>query len=312
MARLSVNGITKYRKPQAKKTQMPILPGDMAILRQLDREKAERVAAHAVNEPLEYVSPLRHFNPLSNPEEIKLVTDVTVIIDAILRHAWTEYPQNESGQYQLSNKLLASAQTFREEAPQAVTMNQLYGMFPTSTTKVDKMVNSAVAGGKVRVIAVNATDSSDLVLTTDHFEALMRPRAPELYELCREQPSARWFTAEQLAAAHVDVGAAVQLGFLAQHPASFDAKQLALPGQGPLLKFMREARQFLLRAIVQNNKKFKEIPESLLLERFTSSKKCWTQFYGVRLETILYDCIGGGYIDGFNTPVGRGWKVLKN
>lgn len=312
MARLSVNGIRKYKKPTTKSTLPPLLPTDLAILKQLNKEKAIRDQSHAINEPLEYTAPLRNFNPLSNPETIKNVTDVSELINAIIANQWTEYPTDEIGRIQLSNAITSSTHEFRTETAALVTVHQLYGLYPTKTTKVDKLLSEACAQNRIKLLPVNGYDASDIAICTSVFnEQLADNGMTNLAELCRESPMAKWFTKQQLEKANIDVSEAVKLGFLTQHPTSFDAKQICLPGQGKYLKLLRESRLFVVKTISQNNKKFKEMPESLLREKYTSSKKFWSQFRGLTLETVLYECIGSGYIDGFETPVGRGWKVMK-
>lgn len=312
MALFSLNGISKYKKPRPKKANLPILPSDLAILKQLDKEKESKIAKQSLSEPLDYLSPLVDYNPLPEPSSIRKVTDISVVIEAILRARWSDYPKDSNSQYTLKSNVLASTKHFRDHVPLAISINQLYGVFPTTTTKVDQNLNKSAAEGVVRIISVNMFDTSDLVLLSSEFNTMLDIHAlPNLKKLCLSEPEARYFTDSQLENAEVEVEEAISAGFLVQHIDHLNAKQLTIPDQGRLLKFMRECQELVKKIIVQNNKKFKEIPEYVLVDKFVNNKKYWTHFNGISIESVLYDCIGAGVVDGFNTPIGRGWKLLK-
>jgi len=109
--------------------------------------------------------------------------------------------------------------------------------------------------------------------------------------------------------------------------------QLALPSTGTFLKLLNEARAHLLSILCKS--KFKEAPLYLLRERWDggvetadqaarSSKygrsfteilpgrtRKWKQFYGLKFDWVLEECVGAGLIEVFETgSVGRGVRAI--
>lgn len=106
---------------------------------------------------------------------------------------------------------------------------------------------------------------------------------------------------------------------------------LALPSTGLFLKLLAAARSHLLSLLSKS--KYKEAPEPLLRERWdggvaaegsvhAGSRKelvivlpgrtrKWKQFYGLRFEWILAECVGAGLVEVFETgSVGRGVRAI--
>ena len=115
---------------------------------------------------------------------------------------------------------------------------------------------------------------------------------------------------------------------------------LAIPGTGPYLKLVAEARAHL-RSLLSRSSRSREAPESVLRERWdggaaesgnnsNSSEanaarrnrgefagvlpgrtRKWKQFYGITFEWILGECVGAGLVEVFDTgSVGRGVRAL--
>ncbi|MCJ1471882.1 hypothetical protein MMC13_000523 [Lambiella insularis] len=109
--------------------------------------------------------------------------------------------------------------------------------------------------------------------------------------------------------------------------------QLALPSTGSFLKLLTEARAHMMTLL--SKLKYKEAPLYLLRERWDggtehtdSARKpnklgrgCtevlpgrtrkWKQFYGLRFNWILEECVGAGLVEVFETgSVGRGVRLL--
>lgn len=293
---------------------MPLLPGDMGLLRQMEKQKEEARQSASINEPLDYLGPLRDFRP---KEACRFVADmanldICLIIDSLLACRWTDFPRNDNGRFKIDGKTVAETAEFRAGVPNAVTMGQLYGIFPSRTTHVDQAVSKFSREAKVKVIPINSQDGSlDIVIKSSEFRRLSRELHPELSEFCDKRPDVACFDVTDLGEAKIDTGLAVKQGLLVVDPSKPGLMFLAIPFQGRLLKLVRQCRTWLTKTITQSNRRFREMPESQIREKLESTKIYWPRFRGANLEWILYEAIGGGYIDGFNTPVGRGWKVLK-
>ncbi|KAH7356168.1 serine-threonine protein kinase 19-domain-containing protein [Pyrenochaeta sp. MPI-SDFR-AT-0127] len=86
----------------------------------------------------------------------------------------------------------------------------------------------------------------------------------------------------------------------------------SLPNTGTHMKLLVDARNHLLNIIKKT--KYKEMPMDVLRERWDGEfagvlpgrTKKWKQFYGMRFEWILEECLGAGLIELFETgSVGR-------
>ena len=108
--------------------------------------------------------------------------------------------------------------------------------------------------------------------------------------------------------------------------------QLALPSTGSFLKLLTDARSHLMTLLSKS--KYNEAPLHLLRERWDggigssepaakSSKlghgftevlpgrtRKWKQFYGLKFEWVLEECVGAGLVEVFETgSVGRGVRA---
>lgn len=311
--RLNLTGTSRAKKGK-RQVSMPLLPGDMGLLRQIERQREEARKNTAINKPLDYLGPLKDFRPQATCRFIEDMAnlDICVVIDSLLACRWADFPRKPNGSFSLNGKIVAQTAEFRAEAPNAVTMGQLYGVFPNQTTQVDQAVSRFSKEAKVRVILMNAQDGPlNIVIKSTEFKRLSQELYPELSEFCEKRTDAAWFEISELGRSKIDTVLAVNLGLLVADPSRPGVLYLAVPCQGRLLKLARQCRTWLLKTITRVNRKFKEMPESQIREKLESTKFYWSRFRGATLEWVLYEAIGGGYIEGFNTPVGRGWKVLK-
>jgi len=108
---------------------------------------------------------------------------------------------------------------------------------------------------------------------------------------------------------------------------------VSIPMTGQFLKLLASAETHLLSLLSKS--KFKELPESLLKQRWDGGvladdagaqarrsrgefagilpgrTKKWKQFYGMAFEWVLEECVGAGMLEVFNTgSVGRGVRAL--
>ncbi|KAL8770714.1 MAG: hypothetical protein Q9209_003581 [Squamulea sp. 1 TL-2023] len=109
--------------------------------------------------------------------------------------------------------------------------------------------------------------------------------------------------------------------------------QLALPNTGPYLRLVTEARSHLI-SLIHKSSKYREMPLYLLRERWDGgvagddpafrAKKMrgeftgvlpartrkWKQFWGLRFDWVLAECVGSGMMELFETgSVGKGARV---
>ena len=109
--------------------------------------------------------------------------------------------------------------------------------------------------------------------------------------------------------------------------------QLALPSTGSFLKLLTDARIHLLSLLSKS--KYREAPLYLLRERWDGGigsneqtrrsfrlgegftevlpgrTRKWKQFYGLRFEWVLEECVGAGLLEVFETgSVGRGVRAV--
>lgn len=298
---------------------MPLLPGDMYIIKDMEKQREIQKEKNTLNEPLEVTGQLKNFTPLEVVPNLRKggadAIDVLKVIQSILDRMWNEFPRNAKNDgYALSPKLLAETAEYRRDLPKVVALTQLYGVFPNAATLVDKAVSRECLKGNVRYIPIQSKDSSslDLVISAEEFYKLLDPVNPELAALCRSKPDATWFDVQELHSFGIDIPAAIHQGFLLFDPTkSTGSHTIGIPNQGRFLKLERLARTWLIKTIKHGNHKFQELPETTIEDRMVTPKKYWSELRGVSLEWILYDAIGGGWVDGFQTPIGRGWKILS-
>ena len=110
------------------------------------------------------------------------------------------------------------------------------------------------------------------------------------------------------------------------------ALQLALPSTGSFLKLLTDARSHLVTLLSKS--KYNEAPLYLLRERWDGGigssepavnspkfshgstevlpgrTRKWKQFYGLKFEWVLEECVGAGMVEVFETgSVGRGVRI---
>ena len=107
--------------------------------------------------------------------------------------------------------------------------------------------------------------------------------------------------------------------------------QLSLPSTGPFLKLLTSARSHMISLLSKS--KYSEAPETLLRERWNGGvvtdgrrsksggsvfaellpgrTRKWKQFYGLRFDWVLAECVGAGLVEVFETgSVGRGVRAV--
>lgn len=112
----------------------------------------------------------------------------------------------------------------------------------------------------------------------------------------------------------------LSFGFLtltSNHLNEIESHQYAIsyPNCGIFLKLINAGRVWLVKLL--SKKKYKEILEDALYDKWegitlsgeSKMNNFRKPFYGYDLYWILGDCLGGGIVEVFNTPVGRGWKL---
>lgn len=291
---LNVTGSLKWRKPRPKgRAQMPMLPGDVGILRKLeDQRKRDREA----------VEKLENTGPAFPAGQASPDTDLLVAMNSILARMFIPIP--DKGVYY---KVAADVHQFRQRCPPIVTANQLYGIFPNDMTTIDKEIIAARKAGLVRLITTNLSDTNDLLINAETYYSMSGNET--FIQLLKANPESTWIKKGDLLDV-VDPEQLVSEGFLTLDPSRPGIYMLSIPGQGSYLKLLQNARSWLLK-VLSSNRKWRELPENIVQERLDQGKNYWRNLQGISLEWILYECIGGGWIEGFNTPIGRGWKVLR-
>ncbi|KAI4089175.1 MAG: hypothetical protein LQ344_005555 [Seirophora lacunosa] len=131
----------------------------------------------------------------------------------------------------------------------------------------------------------------------------------------------------------VEAGGTLGLRRETSHGINTSPLQLALPNMGPYLRLITQARTHLVSLL--HRSRFREMPLYLLHERWdggisnndpaAQAKKCrgefagvlpartrkWRQFWGLRFEFVLAECVGGGLIELFETgSVGKAVRAL--
>ncbi|KAL9603364.1 MAG: hypothetical protein Q9219_001226 [cf. Caloplaca sp. 3 TL-2023] len=110
--------------------------------------------------------------------------------------------------------------------------------------------------------------------------------------------------------------------------------QLSLPNMGPYLRLLTSARTHFLSLLRKSGGPFRELPLSLLRERWdggsiadreNAARKArgefagivpartrkWKMFWGLRFEWVLAECVGAGMVEVFETgSVGKGVRAI--
>lgn len=296
---LFVTRTVKLRRSN-KKPQTPLLPGDVALLRQLEEEKSRRKE-----------SPEKLKN-LGKPELSWLLTpttDLHVAMKSILNRLWIDLPERT-----IHHEIYAMVHNFRASLPPLVLVSQIYGVFSQSSTFIDREINKQRKTGHVRLFTVNLGDCSDLLIDSEFYYSSMGegPIFDKFKAILKASPEATWLSLEMLQNAGLskaEISGLVHDGYLSIDPGNPCMRNLMAPLQGAFLKLVLAGRAWLLKTLMAN--KWRELPENLLQEKLDSSKAYWKNLKGLSLEAILYEAIGSGWVDGFKTPIGRGWKVLR-
>ena len=111
----------------------------------------------------------------------------------------------------------------------------------------------------------------------------------------------------------------VQYGFITLTSNHFNEIEqnysISYPGCGTYIKLVNEGRTWLVKTL--NKNKHKEGLEEQLFQKWLGATpegdlKLYNfrkPFYGYDLHWVLADALGGGIVEVFNTPVGRGWRL---
>lgn len=131
----------------------------------------------------------------------------------------------------------------------------------------------------------------------------------------------------------MEAGGTLGLRRETSHGINTSPLQLALPNMGPYLRLLTQARTHLVSLL--HRSRFREMPLYLLHERWdggisnddlaAQAKKYrgefagvlpartrkWRQFWGLRFEFVLAECVGSGLIELFETgSVGKAVRAL--
>lgn len=301
---IHITGSYRLKKPK-KKAIAPILPGDKFLLKQIEEEH-ERKRQNAKTQPkLQNLGPAEIKWQLKNPPK-----NLPDILGVIVERMWAEIP--EKG---LHNSLMAQVASFRSNIPPLVTVSQLYGMYPSSTTLVDRLIRLAQSRGTVRLLQVNIDDASDLLVNSENYYKELDDSVLEqqvFKNLLKSRSDAVWLSTDDLHDADLSqaqVSKLVTAGFLTIDPSRPGVHTISLPRQGAFIRLILSSRKWLQKALAAT--KWKELPESQLEEKLETTVNFWKEFKGVTLEWILYDGVGAGLVAAFGSPVGMGWKLVR-
>lgn len=131
----------------------------------------------------------------------------------------------------------------------------------------------------------------------------------------------------------VEAGCTLGVRRDSSHSINTSPLQLSLPNMGPYLRLLTEARTHLISLLRKSQ--FREMPLYLLHERWDGGvsaddpaaqakkyrgefagvlparTKKWKQFWGMRFNFVLAECVGSGLVELFETgSVGKAVRVL--
>lgn len=274
----------------------------------MERERALRAEAGEQNE-----GKLDELGPAQIPWLDGLHGDIVAVIRTLIARMFDPLP--EKG---VSQELAAEVYTVRRDIPPMVSLTQLWGVFPDETTTVDRKVVAAQRDGRLRILSVNLPELHDLVIEGAAYDEIIQTRAgkyaTQLLSITHKNPDSTWFDRDTLFTGGIDGHAAsdlVKMGFLTTDPSRPGVYVLSTPGQGLFLKLVSTGRKWLRDTLMKTNKRWRELPEDILEDKLSHTKIRWRQLRGISLEWILYESVGGGWIVGFQTPIGRGWKYVR-
>lgn len=193
----------------------------------------------------------------------------------------------------------------RKTFPKVVMVNQLYSIFTSNHTYIDREVNRLLKVGILKQLLINHPNfgRSVLMKATDFFESI-GDGFPEFVELMVEKPGAAVLSLDDIPSN--ELSRLVMLGFLNLHAGEY---YVSVPNLGPLLKLARLSVNFVYDVLSKHQ--FKELLESDISNRYDNRENSskWRKFLGLNLTWALSVCVGFGYCEMFNTCVGRGVKL---
>ncbi|CAG8983920.1 hypothetical protein HYALB_00006887 [Hymenoscyphus albidus] len=270
-----------------------------------------------------------------------ILRDVPQAVLYIRGKMWTPLPEQRTG---MNSARIAEVLNFRASQSPIVTVSYIQALLD-SPTVVEKEIAELTRGGAIRKIVVNGRGRmGEVLILVEAMETMIESRNmdSELKKKPGDGSRGTLTSIDSISRAASGSMAAVG-GEGAVHAAggsgggakssTTQEYDLALPGAGPFLKLLSNARTHLLSLLSKS--KYREAPESLLHQRWdggiaiendtTAAKRNrgefagvlpgrtrkWKQFNGISFEWILGECVGAGLVEVFNTgSVGRGIRAL--
>ncbi|ANB14439.1 Bifunctional purine biosynthesis protein purH [Sugiyamaella lignohabitans] len=326
--RLTASKSSRINKPSVgKKPALPLMPSDIAFLKDFDEKKSLRQArSKAQQEKLQDDGPAE----LEWQLQVSTIPDIVKSMRIVLDRMWAPIPEKGLGR-----EGRGDVYHFRKSIPPLVRTTHLYAIYPDNSTYVDREIRTACEDGTVRRLVVNLVEGSDLLIESTHYYAILDEQVRKYEEslsksedegskvvtsaivkalkifkkLLIKNPTAISLSLSELE--DVDLAKLrnnlLSLGFLTLQSGQMDSFVISVPNIGSYLRLVASSRKWIIRNL--DKMSWKELLESTLQERWESNKTYWYDFKGCLLEWVLYDCFGGGWCEPFKTPVGRGWKL---
>ncbi|ODV93641.1 hypothetical protein PACTADRAFT_82152 [Pachysolen tannophilus NRRL Y-2460] len=253
-------------------------------------------------------------------------------IDMILESRFdNDFPIEKGGITRKSSESIISK---RMSFSKVIVKNQLYSVFVNNTTFVDQHIENLIREGELKKLLMNHIEFSDnIIIKLIDYIAVIDDKISFLHKNENSISSSQQeiniiikslenfkkylcdnklfsiITRNDLHSYDIDDSILMKLGFLTNlNKTDFDDLHISLPNLGNYLRLLKETMRFTYKTISTNNR-FNELLESKLAERYNQIKVKWYLYCGLNLKFILSNCVGLGIIEGFNTPVGRGWKL---
>lgn len=225
-----------------------------------------------------------------------------------------------------------------------LTVNQLYTLFESKgNTFVDRSLELFIREGQIRKFVItNALpvilrtgkggfnsqiaygyENAEVVVKTEEYlkeisESVTQTDPDSVLAMTKfkdyiqKNPTSLFVTNKDFSAP--EITSLVNAGFLtltSNHHFEIDVHQysIAYPRCGTFLKMINAGRSWLVKTL--NKTTFKEALEDKLFDKWEGKimANFRRPFYGYDLLWILADAKGAGVVEGFNTPVGRGWRL---
>ncbi|KAL8957940.1 MAG: hypothetical protein Q9193_004903 [Seirophora villosa] len=253
-----------------------------------------------------------------------VLPDVAQIVRYANRNMFDSLP--ESGGF--NSTRISEILNFRKSLPITVTVGHVHAL-SISPTATEREISELMKANILRKLVVpgrgvgGSTVGEGLVLINDLKEMLERSDAIEDHL----KPAVGG------EGAVVEAGGTLGLRRETSHGINTSPLQLALPNMGPYLRLITQARTHLVSLL--HRSRFREMPLYLLHERWdggisnddpaAQAKKYrgefagvlpartrkWRQFWGLRFEFVLAECVGSGLIELFETgSVGKAVRAL--